>query len=404
MSEFVKKTSFFGGLTALIVVVFVSGMYLGYENRPEAEKVLALLNKDDASVASDKTVDFSPFWKVWNTIENQYAAKGSIDRQKMVWGATQGLVASLGDPYSVFFPPQEAEIFESSVRGDFEGVGMEIGIKKGVLVVVAPIKGSPAEKAGIKTGDQILKIDETTTSDLAVDEAVKLIRGPKGTKVALTIFRENEEESRVLEIERDVIQIPPLETEKKDGGIFVIKLYSFSAYSESSFKQALREMVDSGSSKLIIDLRGNAGGYLESSVDIASWFLPLGKEVVIEEFGTGERNSYSSKGYDIFKNLPLVILVNEGTASASEILAGALQEYGIAKLVGEKTYGKGSVQQAIDIADGSSLKLTIANWLTPNGRSISKDGLEPDVKVELGEADKGDKQMEKAVEIVNNWE
>jgi carboxyl-terminal processing protease len=280
---------------------------------------------------------------------------------------------------------------------------MEIGIRDNLLTIIAPLKGTPAEKAGVKAGDKILKIDDVVTADMTIDEAVRLIRGERGTKVALSIFREGEKEPFQIEIVRDVIEIPVLETEQKEGGVFVIKLYNFSARSTIAFRQALREMINSKSSKLVIDLRGNAGGYFESAVDIASWFLPMGEVVARERFGDGREYLYRSKGYNIFNNLSLAILINQGSASASEILAGALREHGKATLVGEKTYGKGSVQELISINNGSSLKLTIARWLTPEGKSISENGLDPDIEVKLTkediEADR-DPQMEKAIEIL----
>jgi carboxyl-terminal processing protease len=401
MSNFIKKSFFWGGLTAVVIIVFIVGVYFGYNNRPEVDKITTLLNKENQVVLSE--TDFGPFWKTWNIIESKYVSNDGLDRQEMIWGAVSGLVASLGDPYSVFFPPQESEIFESSVRGDFEGVGMEIGIRDNLLTIIAPLKGTPAEKAGVKAGDKILKIDDVVTADMTIDEAVRLIRGERGTKVALSIFREGEKEPFQIEIVRDVIEIPVLETEQKEGGVFVIKLYNFSARSTIAFRQALREMINSKSSKLVIDLRGNAGGYFESAVDIASWFLPMGEVVARERFGDGREYLYRSKGYNIFNNLSLAILINQGSASASEILAGALREHGKATLVGEKTYGKGSVQELISINNGSSLKLTIARWLTPEGKSISENGLDPDIEVKLTkediEADR-DPQMEKAIEIL----
>ncbi len=400
MSNFIKKAIFLGGFAAIVLAVFVAGIYLGYYERPEAEKITGLLGKDTPPQLAQ--FDFEPFWKAWNIIETKYVAQDEINRQEMIWGAIQGLAGSLGDPYSVFFPPQEAELFETSVRGDFEGVGMEIGIRDKVLTVIAPIKNSPAAKAGIKAGDKIIKINDTLTSDLTIEKAVSMIRGERGTKVALSIMRDDSLEPMAFELTRDVVEIPVLDTEKQSDGIFVIKLYNFSARSADEFRGALREMVESGSSRLILDLRGNTGGYLESAVDIASWFLPSGKVVTKEKLNLGEGDVFRSKGYNIFNKLPMVILIDKGSASASEILAGALQEYGIAKLVGEQSYGKGSVQQLFDITDKSSLKLTIAQWLTPNGKSISKEGLKPDAEVKLTEKDKTDKQMEKAVELVKS--
>ena len=246
------------------------------------------------------------------------------------------------------------------------------------------------------------------TTDMTAEQAAHLIRGKGGTSVKLTILSKDEEKSREITLVREIIQIPTIDTEKKTNGIFVIKLYNFSANSANLFRNSLREFIDSGSDKLILDLRGNPGGYLESAVDVASWFLPVGKIVAQEKFSSGEETIFRSKGYNVFNSpagkLPFVILVNEGSASASEILAGALQEYGIAKLIGSKTFGKGSVQELIQITSDTSLKLTIARWLTPNGKSISEQGLEPDIKVEIKKEDidaNRDPQMDKAIEILN---
>lgn len=398
-----KKAIFWGIAAGLMAAVFITGVYLGYSNRPAVAKITSLFNKE-TGIINPGQLDFSPFWTVWNTVETKYADRSSIDRQKMVWGAMEGMVSALGDPYSVFFPPKETELFETSVKGEFSGIGIEIGMRDGTLTVIAPLKNTPAYQARLKASDKILEINATSTQGMTVDEAVFLIRGQRGTPVILTIGREGEKQPLEIKIIRDIIQIPVLDTEKKENGIFVIRLYNFSENSPDAFRGALREMIDSGSDKLILDLRGNAGGYLEASVDVASWFLPAGKIVAIEDFGNSDQENYRSRGYDIFRNLPFVILVNEGSASASEILAGALQDYKIATLVGTKTFGKGSVQELISVAGDTSLKLTIARWLTPSGRSISEKGLEPDVEVKMTEKDydeKKDPQMQKAIEILN---
>jgi len=399
-----KKIIFVGIALLLCLGIFSGGAFFGYSQRPAVEKALSLFNKETAKPTQ---VDFSPFWVTWDAIKSKYAANGGVDDQTMVWGAIQGLVRSLGDPYSSFFPPQESKEFKEEMQGDFEGVGMEIGTRNGVITVISPLKGTPAFRAGIKAGDKILKIDDKTTADMTAEEAAHLIRGKGGTSVKLTILSKDEEKSREITLVREKIQIPTIDTEKKTSGIFVIKLYNFSANSANLFRDSLRDFVYSGSNKLILDLRNNPGGYLESAVDAASWFLPVGKVVAREKFSSGEETIFRSRGYDIFNSsagkLPFVILVNEGSASASEILAGALQEYGIAKLVGTKTFGKGSVQELIEITPDTSLKLTIARWLTPNGKSISEQGLEPDIKVEITKEDTDanrDPQMDKAIEML----
>ena len=389
----------------LLAAVFSGGALFGYANRPAMERVVGILNKQSPA-SGPENIDFSPFWGAWNTVESKYVSASSTDRQKMVWGAIQGMVGSLGDPYSTFFPPQENKAFNDELKGNFAGVGMEISVKNGILIVVSPLKNTPAERAGIKSGDSILKINDKTTEGMMADQAASLIRGDVGTTVKLNILHKNSSKPVDLTITRDIIKIPIIDTETKSDGIFVIKLYSFSENSANEFRSALRQFIESGNTKLVLDLRNNPGGYLEAAVDMASWFLPIGDVVAREKFSTGDETIFRSKGYDMFKNLPFVILVNEGSASASEILSGALREHGKAKLVGAKTFGKGSVQELFPITSDTSLKLTIAKWLTPNGISISDQGLEPDYKVEITDKDataNKDPQMDKAIEILNNW-
>ncbi|MBI5742572.1 MAG: S41 family peptidase [Candidatus Niyogibacteria bacterium] len=386
----------------VLAATFAGGAYYGARQAPAVGKVAQILHLETPAAIHEQ-VDFEPFWQAWSVIEDKYVSNDGMDRQKMVYGAIEGMAKSLGDPYTVFFPPVEKEMFESSVRGDFEGVGMEIGLRKGILTVISPLKGTPSYRAGIRAGDKILKIADKITNDMTTEEAVRLIRGPKGTEIALTVLGADTEKPHEVKITRDRIEIPNIETEKKDGGIFVIKLFSFNEGSASGFKNALREFVNSGSNKLILDLRGNPGGYLEVAVDMASWWLPMGEVIVKEKFSNGTENAYRSRGYNALGTLPTVILVNEGSASASEILAGALQDYKLATLVGGKTFGKGSVQEMVPITSDTSLKITIARWLTPNGNSISEKGLTPDVDVKFTEADaaKGhDPQMERAIEIL----
>ncbi|MBI5078094.1 MAG: S41 family peptidase [Candidatus Yonathbacteria bacterium] len=360
-----------------------------------------------SELVSPDSLDLKPFWKSLDVLNSRFiatTASSSVPTDKdKIWGAIAGLTASYGDPYTVFFPPKETSDFEEEVRGNFEGVGMEIAIKDKILTVVAPLKGTPAERAGIKPGDQILKIDKIFTGGMTVEEAIKHIRGPQGTIVTIVIKRNGGVED--IKVKRDVINIPTIETKLRDDGVFVISLYNFSSNSASIFRDALREFIESGSDKLVLDLRNNPGGYLESAVDMASFFLPIGKTVVVEDSGTKAKQQFErSKGYNVFnQNLKMIILINEGSASAAEILAGALNEHGIARLVGQKSFGKGSVQELVSITPDTALKVTIARWLTPKGRSISENGLTPDVKVEVTKKDieKGiDPQMDKAVAIL----
>lgn len=387
--------------------VFLVGVYYGYEQRPEVDKVTGLINKDFEESAK---VDFATFWRAWNLIDEKYMFENGTTTEKItsqdrVWGAISGLVDSLGDPYTVFLPPVENKRFEDDIAGNFTGVGMEIGIKNDVLTVVSPLSNSPAMKAGIKAGDQIVKIDDKLTTGMSSDEAVNLIRGEKGKPVKFVLLREGSEKTIELTVIREVITVPALESEKLSSGVFVIRLHNFSAPSPDDFRDALQEFVDAKTDKLILDLRGNPGGYLEAAVDMASWFLPVGKPIVIEKHSNSEENkTYRSKGYNVFnENLKMVILVDQGSASASEILAGALSEYDKAVLIGEKTFGKGSVQELVPLTDDSSIKITVAKWYTPNGHSISQSGLEPNIKVSIGEEDVKagrDPQQEAAVEYL----
>jgi carboxyl-terminal processing protease len=406
--NFVKKN--FGGVIAsiLVAVIFFSmGYYKGTESN---SRIDTKINVDNKTLGQPLNADFAPFWKAWEVLNNKYVPSSTSTEitsdQEKVWGAIQGLAASYGDPYTVFFPPVESELFESDVRGNFEGVGMEVISQEGILTVVSPLKGSPAEKAGVLPGDKIISIDDRSTANLSTDEAVKYIRGPKGTVVTLTVWREGRKEPLIIKVTREVIDIPTINTEDLGNGIFKIDLYNFSAASPNLFRKALRSFVESGDDKLILDLRGNPGGYLEAAIDMASWFLPSGKVVVRENFGENkEETVYRSKGYDVFTdNLKFVILVDGGSASASEILAGALSEHRRAILVGEKTFGKGSVQELVNITPETSLKVTIARWMTPNGLSISKQGIVPQYQVKRTQEDIAsgkDTQLAKAIEILN---
>ena len=380
-----------------VVVVFVFGIIIGNAgNFLPGARASSALPPDD--------VDFSALYNAYRLLESNYQAASSTEEmvtpEERIWGAIQGLADSYGDPYTVFLPPEDKEIFESSIRGDFEGVGMEIGIRDDTLTVVAPLKNTPAYRAGIQSGDKVLQIDGESTAGLSIEAAVGKIRGEKGTEVVLTILRDGED-SFDVGVVRDTIQLPTIETELRDDGVFVIRLFNFNAIAPQLFRDAVREFADSGADKLIIDLRGNPGGFLEVAVDIASWFLPVGKAVVIEDHNDNSQDqTLRSRGYDVFTDqLKLAVLIDEGSASASEILAGALSAHGEAVLVGDTSFGKGSVQQLFDVTGNSSIKITIARWLTPDGVSISDGGLEPDIKVEFTEEDienEYDRQLEEA--------
>ena len=402
MLEFLKQKR--NSLIVLLVVVFfIFGIYIGIYQGDKLQSIGSLTNATPSTEA-----DLTSFWKVWNAIDEKYPDASKISAEDRMNGAIAGLVESLNDPYSVYFDKEETKSFEEDIAGNFTGIGMEVDIKDKILTVIAPLKDTPAYKAGIKAGDKILKIDDVITNEITIDKAIKLIRGDKGTTVSLTIFHEGDSEPKEIKVVRDIINIPTLDTELRKDGIFVIKLYSFSANSANLFRNAMKEFYQSKTDKLLIDLRGNPGGYLDSAVDMASWFLPNGKPIVIEDSGNGKKQDiYRSAGYDLFNDqLKFVILIDGGSASASEILAGAMQDYHKAKLVGTQSYGKGSVQEVVQVTPDTVLKVTIAKWLTPKGNSISDTGLTPDYKVEITEEELEkniDAQMNKAVELLNNW-
>lgn len=399
-----EYTKFIGGIVILCMLSFGIGFYFGGGNVASITKIGTVSNKENISI----TADFEPFWKVWNTINEKYPDAGKIDEQKRIYGAIAGLVGSLDDPYSTFFDPTETKSFEEEIDGSFTGVGMEVGMKDKIPTVIAPLKDTPAYHAGMKSGDRILKVDDKNLSNLKIEEIIKLIRGEKGTTVALTIYREGEKEPREIKIVRDTIDIPTIKTELRSDGVFVISLYTFTGNSANLFRNAIKEFAKSGSDKLVLDLRDNPGGYLDYAVDISSWFLAKDKVVVTEDYGNGIKSKvYESHGYDIFSDkLKFVILINGGSASASEIVAGAMQDYGKAKLVGEQSFGKGSVQEVVDVTADTIVKITVAKWLTPLGHHIHGTGLTPDYKVELTREDfekKKDPQLDKAVDLLNNW-
>lgn len=401
-------------VTLLVAVIaFVGGWALSGNRESLASHLPAFVGGALAQTQQPEGVDFGPVWRAWYELDRKFvpAALGTTTHatstnEDRVWGMVQGLAASMGDPYTVFLPPVEAQAFEEDISGTFEGVGMEIDVKDGVLTVVSPLKDSPAERAGMQAKDIILKIDGENTKGISVGDAVKKIRGPRGTEVVLSVLHEGAQSTEDITITRDVIDFPTIETERLSDGTFVISLYSFTAQAPRLFRDALQEFAYTGGNKLIIDLRGNPGGYLEAAVDMASYFLPAGAIVVTEDYG-GNRDPiiHRSKGYDVFKDQPVkvVILTNKGSASASEILAGSLRAHDIATIIGTNSFGKGSVQELVNITSGTSLKVTVARWLLPGDEWIPNTGMIPDIEVERTPeeylADE-DPQMDRAVEFL----
>lgn len=350
-----------------------------------------------------KDVNFELYWSTWNIIKNQYYNKDVPDT-KLFYGSLQGLVAALGDPYSVFMTPTDATQFQEDLKGSFEGIGAEIAVKNTQLIVVAPLDDSPAMKAGLKPKDYILKINGTSTAGMSSGQAVTLIRGKKGTEVTLNIFREGWKEPKDIKIVRDQITVKSVSLELKNNGtVAVIKVRQFNDDTYPLLDSAITQLTANSQIKgIILDLRSNPGGYLDVAVQMAGEWD--GEQTVVSEKNrNGVETLHKAFKTPRLANYKTIVLVDGGSASASEIVAGALKDWGKARLVGMKTFGKGSVQTLDDLADGSQIKITIAKWFTPKGNSIDEQGIEPDIKVDLTEEDFNkdrDPQLDKALEIL----
>ena len=406
LNKFLNRRVFF---IVIFIVIFVSAtggaFYFGYQKGTENPKTVVIKGVGSIEEGRPESVDFGIFWDVWQVVKDKYVEADKLENQKLVYGAIDGLLGALDDPNSIFFPPDDAKKFNEDISGEFFGIGAEIGIRQNQLIIIAPLKESPTEKAGLRSKDKILKIDDKSTEGISVDEAVKLIRGEKGTKVILTIIRDEWDKPKEITIIRDVIKIPTIDWEMKDNGIAYIQLYNFYEQAPFLFYKAAVDVALKNPKGMVLDLRNNPGGYLDVSVHLAGWFLKPGEIVVSEEFRLGEKEIFKAAGNGFFQNLPVVILVNEGSASASEILAGALRDNRGVKLVGKKTFGKGTVQELQQLKSDSMIKITVAHWRLPNGQLIEKNGLDPDYEVDLTDEDiesERDPQLEKAMEILKS--
>jgi len=403
---FTKKIVIIGLAVILLAGTFVGGFYIGKQGNQLVrfnQKQIAYSEeaKNLTTVAPGDNFDFNLYWEVWDALKRNYVDKIKIKDKDLFYGSLKGLAGAVDDPYTVFMDPQEAKEFMDDLAGTFEGIGAEVGVRHDVVTIIAPLEGMPAQKAGLRAGDKVYAVDGESTIGLTLDEVVKKIRGPKGTKVTLTIIR-GQEKPQDIAITRAIIFVKSVKTEMRSDGIFVIKISNFNDDTLNLFYEAVNTVLLKNPTGIILDLRNNPGGYLETAVDIASEWVEAGP-VVAEQFGENKRNEYPSNGKARLKNIPTIVLVNQGSASASEILAGALRDYKKATIVGEKTYGKGSVQTLRDLSDGSALKITVAKWLTPAGDFINDKGLDPNIVMEMKEKDIDnnlDPQFDKALELL----
>jgi carboxyl-terminal processing protease len=389
----------------LFTLSIATSFSLGYEEGRKKPQTYIISGIKNLEENKPEDVDFSLFWEAWRVLKEKHINAPKINNQDFVYSSIAGLFSALKDPNTVFFKPDDAKKFGEDISGQFSGIGAEIGIKNEQLTVITPLKNSPAEKAGLKAGDKILEIDEKNTQGLTVEEAVKLIRGEKGTTVTLKIYREKWKEPQKISIIRNIVQIPTIDWEMKEGKIAYIRLYNFYEKAPLLFFRTAIQIALNNPKGIILDLRNNPGGYLDAAINIAGWFLKPGEIIVKEEFRDTNPVTYKARGTGLFKDIPIVILVNEGSASASEILAGALKVNRNIKLVGKKTFGKGTVQEVVTLKNNALAKITIANWLLPDGTIIEKNGIKPDYEIDIKEEDNKeniDPQLNKAIDLLKN--
>lgn len=405
-------------ILSIAIFLFGSGYKIAEWNikrNARTQQTYTVFNSENikAKDKEGKPLDFSLFWDTWNEVESKYIDKSKIDPQKMYYGAIKGMVGSVGDQYTFFLTPEEQKQSKDDLGGKFKGIGAQLGLKEGRIVVVAPIKDSPAERAGIQTGDYIVKVNGEDTAKWTLSQAVSKIRGEENTEVKLTIERDSK--NKEIALTRQEIKVPSIEVSYQkvgDKSVAHLALSQFGDNTNAEWDNAIEEIAEkyrSGSVQgMVLDVRGNPGGYLESAVYIASEFLPRGKKVVTQESTNASDRVYAVRRSGNLTDIPLAVLINGGSASASEILAGALRDYDRATLVGEKSFGKGSVQEAVDLRDGAGLHVTISKWVLPKGDWINGKGIEPEFSVtqKLDEENtvtkETDAQLVKALEIVTS--
>lgn len=406
MKEFFQNIN--AKIVLIVILAFLMGWQLGHRDiqiklaayRPS----ISIVNKEPPK---NINIDFKLFWDTWDLLSRSYLDKKAIDPNKLFYGAISGMVSAVGDPYTVFLPPEQQKFSKEELNGSFEGVGIQLGFNKDKrLVVIAPLDGTPAQKAGIKPQDMIIKINDKETTNMTLPEAVNLIRGPKGTQITLSIFGEGESDARSVTLTRDEIIVKSVEVSFKDTNsgksVAVIKLSRFGERTKEEWNGVVSEVLAKDPQTVVLDLRNNPGGFLDGAVFIASEFLE-GGNVVLQENSEGQRTAFKVTRAGKLTQIPMGVLINKGSASASEIVAGAIQDRGRGKLVGEKSFGKGTIQEAQDLERGTGIHITVAKWLTPDGRWVNDtSGLDPDVKIDMDKEDvTKDPQLEKALELLD---
>lgn len=397
------------GAVVIAFLTFIIGWQLGFKDAAIKSSGDSLrFSITNTATPKNISTDFKLFWETWDLLGRSYLDKKAIDPQKMFYGAIAGMVAAVGDPYTVFLPPQQQKSSKEELSGAFDGVGIQLGFNIDKrLIVMAPLSGTPAQKAGIKPQDMIVKIGDKDTTNMSLPEAVQLIRGPKGTEITLTTYRDGDSDTKDYTLTRDTIVVKSVEVSYKNtpGGknVAVIKLSRFAQNTNQEWGEAVSDVLVKNPEAVILDVRNNPGGYLEGAVFIGSEFLD-GGDVVLQENAMGEKSAFKVSRVGKLLQIPLAVLINKGSASASEIVAGALQDRKRAKLLGEQSFGKGTIQEAQDLPQRTGIHITVAKWLTPNGRWVNDtQGLEPDVKIEVPkETDLNkDIQLEKALELLD---
>ena len=402
------------GIAIFIALILVGGAFLGgyalsqwMLARQAARNAVPITLNGNGDTPDEFKQDMPVFWEAWKLVNENFYVQ-PIDREKMTYGAIGGMVDALGDVHTAFVDPKRAEYLRTQLQGSFEGIGATVEMVNGRLTVVAPIKGAPAEKAGLQAGDIILQVDDTPIVNMDVSEAIALIRGPKGTQVRLKVQR-GSNPMMDLTITRNTIQVPEVTSEMlEDDTIAYIQLADFGDKAKPEMRQALSELLAKNPKALIFDLRGNPGGYLNTAIEVASEFIAQDQVVLVEKFKNGDKKLYKSSGGGLATKIPMVLLVNEGSASASEILAAALRDYKRATIIGQKTFGKGSVQTVHELSDNSQLRVTIANFYSPQENVINHVGVIPDIEVpdptDYERSKSIDPQLQKAIDMIKNGE